>query len=122
MPSEYAKIFALKFRQLRTSCKKTQGEIAETLDVTQQTVQIWEKGEHTPKITTLVKVARHFHVTIDWLLGIDTAAPIIEKYSDGEKYLISLYRQLNTDDKDVLLGIVNVMLSKDKEKDTFLSC
>ncbi|MBR1494305.1 MAG: helix-turn-helix transcriptional regulator [Acidaminococcaceae bacterium] len=118
MPNEYAKVFALKFRQLRTDCKKTQDEIAEILDVTQQTVQIWEKGEHTPKIATLVKVARHFNVTVDWLLGIDSSPQIIEKYSDNEKYLISLYRQLNIDDKDVFVGFINVMLLKNKEKET----
>ena len=114
MASEYAKIFSLKFRQLRVDSHKTQDEIAETLDVTQQTVQIWEKGEHTPKIATLVKVARHFHVTVDWLLGIENVA--LERYSDNEKHFIGLYRQLNAAEKDMLSSLIDLTISKHKEK------
>lgn len=46
------------FKELRIKANLTQKELAEKLDVTQQTVSQWESGNAKPPIDTIVKIAK----------------------------------------------------------------
>jgi len=48
----------------------TQQELAEILDVSQQTVGFWETGRRNPDVPMLVRLSGIFHVTTDYLLGL----------------------------------------------------
>ena len=58
-------------RDLRVSMKISQVELAQELGVTKQCVSNWENDNILPSVEMLVKMAKFFNVTTDYLLGLD---------------------------------------------------
>jgi len=59
-------------RNLKTLRKKnnlTQEDLADSLAVSRQAVCMWERGERTPKISVLTKIAKTFETTIDHIVN-----------------------------------------------------
>lgn len=56
-----------KIKQLRN--KLTQEELAAILKVERSTLASWEVNRREPDIATLRRIAAHFEVSIDWLIG-----------------------------------------------------
>lgn len=54
---------------LRNNLKLSQKELAQKCGVTQQFIQMLEKGEKNPSVRTLKKLAAALGVTIDELIG-----------------------------------------------------
>ena len=67
---------------LRKKNKLTQIELAEKLNYSDKAISKWEKGETTPDVYTLVKIAQHYNVSLNYLLGIDT-----ENYNKKEVFV-----------------------------------
>ena len=60
-------------KKIREKNKETQKDLANHLFISFQSVSKWEKGETTPDIYTLVKIAQHYNVSLNYLLSIDTS-------------------------------------------------
>ncbi len=60
-------------RKLRTERQLTQEQLAETLGVAPQTISRWEIGTVAPDISMLPVIAGYFGISVDELLGVDTA-------------------------------------------------
>lgn len=58
-------------RQLRTFRNLSQVQLAEKLSVTKQSVSNWENNNIQPSIDMLVKIAKYFSVSTDYLLGLE---------------------------------------------------
>ena len=58
-----------KIRQLRKENNLTQHEFGALFDLYDSTISMYETGKRTPEYQTIVKIADHFNVSIDWLLG-----------------------------------------------------
>lgn len=58
--------------ELRTSLGWSQVDLAKRLGVAKQTVSNWENENIQPSIEMLVRLAKLFNVTTDYLLGLDT--------------------------------------------------
>lgn len=65
---------AEKITALRGERKLSQGDLAEYLDVSRQSVSKWETGQSVPELEKIVKLADLFGVTVDELVR-DTEAP-----------------------------------------------
>lgn len=63
--------FGEKLKALRTGLKLSQRELAERLGVAKSIVSYYESGDRYPSYDILVKMARLFHVTTDYLLDVD---------------------------------------------------
>lgn len=63
--------FGDKLKTLRTEAGMTQTELAKRLSITKSVVSYYELQERTPSPSVLVQLADIFHVTTDYLLGID---------------------------------------------------
>ena len=65
--------FALRLRRLRESADQTQSFVAKALGFASESVyQLWEKGDgNLPSLLNLRKLALHFGVSTDYLLGMD---------------------------------------------------
>lgn len=63
--------FGEKLRELRTAFGMTQAELASRLRVTKSVVSYYELHERTPSPDVLIKLADIFHVSTDYLLGIE---------------------------------------------------
>lgn len=69
-----------RIREERKNKNKTQTQLSEILNTTQDTISLWEKGKSTPNIEDIIKLAEYFDITIEELIGI-------EKNTNG-KYII----------------------------------
>ena len=123
MTDIYAKIFAVRFKSIRTQKGFTQLEMAEFLDCSQQTINVWESGQHTPKIAMLVKIADSFSVSVDWLLGRKEPVKIITEIPQDAKVIVDLYRKFNNDGRTEAEKMLNILLLNPayREKDDVIS-
>ena len=63
-------IFSKNLKALRLEAHISQAELAEKMGVGQRTVSNWELGARQPDYDTLVKIAKYFEVSTDYLLGV----------------------------------------------------
>ena len=60
-----------RIKELRLANNLTQVELANDLSVTKQCVSNWENNNIQPSVDMLVKLAKYFSVSCDYLLGIE---------------------------------------------------
>lgn len=78
-----------KIKLLREKNNLTQSALAKKLNVTRSSVNAWEMGISVPSTALLVDIAKLFHVSTDYLLGITyTASLDISGLNDQEIILI----------------------------------
>lgn len=76
-------------KSLREDAGLSQSELARRLDVTRSSVNAWEMGLSTPTAQYIVALSRLFHVSADYLLGLDTKRQVVlDSYSQQEIELI----------------------------------
>lgn len=63
--------FGNKLKELRMQAGMTQQQLATLVGVTKSVISFYELRERSPSPDVLVKLARIFHVSTDYLLGID---------------------------------------------------
>ena len=74
--------FGKKIAELRKASGLSQEQFGEMFDVSRQSVSKWESDQSLPELSTLIKIADFFNISIDELLGRETA-----KTSDtGKKF------------------------------------
>lgn len=57
-------------RDLREDNDLTQTELGRILNISQRTYSYYEKGEHDIPPEILIKIARYYHTSVDYLLGL----------------------------------------------------
>lgn len=63
--------FGKRLKELRQSAGLTQQQLAERIWVTKASISYYELSERDPSPEILVKIAKAFHVTTDYLLGLE---------------------------------------------------
>ncbi len=77
------KSLGYRLAEARKNCGLTQGQVAEKLYITTQSVSSWECGNSIPDTEKLPELAALYGVTTDWLLSGKLPAPeILEVTSD----------------------------------------
>ena len=71
--------FHEKLQKLRSEEGLTQEELAEKLFVSRTAISKWESGRGYPSIDSLKAIAKHFHVTIDELIGTEEIVSLAEE-------------------------------------------
>ncbi len=66
-------------------------------------------------VEVLVKIAGHFNISVDYLVGLsdEPNAPIA--LSDGERTLISAYRTLTRDQRDLIAQNIRFMQEQNQK-------
>ena len=62
-----------RINELRIAMGWSQVHLAEKLNISKQTVSNWENDNIQPSIEMLVRIAKLFHVSTDYLLGLSNA-------------------------------------------------
>ena len=57
-------------RDLRHDRGTTQTQLAHEISTTQDTISLWELGKSYPDIINLIKLAKFFGVSTDYMLGL----------------------------------------------------
>lgn len=61
-----------KIIEMRKNKNFSQEQLAETLNVSRQTISNWENGRFYPDIDALVKISKYFNIALDDLLASDS--------------------------------------------------
>ena len=64
-------MFAQRLKELRKEYELTQFQLAKELNVSKQNISDWENGKSETSFELLIKIAKFFKVSIDYLLGLD---------------------------------------------------
>ena len=80
--------------KLRTNANLSQEQFAELFGVSRQSVQKWESGNSLPELDKLIKIAKHFDITIDSLV-FDSDTRVTEELT-GIKELKPKYENMHT--------------------------
>jgi len=83
--------FGTKLKTLRIQAGLTQKQLAEQIGVTKSVVSFHELRERAPSPEVLIKLAAVFHVTSDYLLGIESERTIdISGLNDEDEQAVRL--------------------------------
>lgn len=78
-----------QIRKLREQAGYSQAQLAKKLDVTRSSVNAWEMGISAPTTQYVVAMAKLFHTSTDYLLGMENTLHIqIDGYTQEEKQII----------------------------------
>ncbi len=91
------KNIGIKIKELRTERKLTQNELATALNITQDSISLWEKGKRIPDTQYVVLLAMYFDVSADYLLGL-------EDETGAKTYAQNSYYNNGTHNGDVNFG------------------
>ena len=105
---------------LRKNNKMNQKQLAELMNVNQNTISRWEKGERQPNNDDLRKLSDIFHVSVDYLLSDDDGPKAkkvpkdLRKILEDEEIILN-GRMLSDDDKQKMLKIIEAAFWEAKE-------
>lgn len=78
-----------KIKELRENAGYSQSQLAKKLDVTRSSVNAWEMGLSMPTTQYVVALSKLFHVSTDYLLGLEAAKTLVlDGYNETELELI----------------------------------
>lgn len=78
-----------KIKSLREEAGYSQAQLAKKLDVTRSSVNAWEMGLSTPTTQYVVSLCRLFHVSSDYLLGLQSQRTLhLDGYTQEEIELV----------------------------------
>lgn len=66
--------FSERLKNLRNKMGITQSELAKKLSLTRASVNAWEMGLSSPSIPFVVELSKIFHVSTDYILGLENEA------------------------------------------------
>ena len=91
-------------KKFRTNKGVTQGQLADAVGVSQQSINKYENHNIEPDIATLIAIADYFNISVDELIGhycsSNKNSSIEFKLSSEELHIISQYRFLDQKQKD----------------------
>jgi len=97
-------MYAKKLQELRLQKGLSQEELSCKTGLTQIQISKQERGEKKNKVgDELLLIADYFNVSLDYLVGRD------ESQNKGESYLLNNYRNLNDDNRRMLLEMSNFL-------------
>ncbi len=74
-----------RIKQLRVESGYSQSDIAKKLGISRSSVNAWEMGLSTPTTPYIIELSKLFHVTTDYLLGIESQKVVIlDGYKQSE--------------------------------------
>ena len=107
-----------RIRELRKERKMSQRELAEKLNVSQQTIGAWETERIVPGADTLGIIANYFDVTSDYLLGRSEQRKESNDDFTIEQALNSVMsfdgKPMTDNDREVIEGLIRAYMSNKK--------
>lgn len=92
----------------------TAKKLTEDIGISSSAISEWKKGKAKPTSEAIIKMAKYFNVTTDYiLLGVDNNLNL----SSEEKRLLEIFQKLNADDKTILIGEALKLYRTYKEKE-----
>lgn len=104
-----------KIIELRKKNKLSQSELAKKVEASRTIIGNYERNDNSPSIDMIIKLAKVFNVSIDYLIGEGTVAnfdkEVIRRIEDIEK--------LDPTTKDKLFFLIDNVIQNFKTKQAF---
>ena len=82
--------FGERLKTLRKRDNISQNALSKELDMTRAAINAWEMGINTPNAQSLIMLSQYFHVSVDYLLGVDDRIMLdISRLSEREQRAVS---------------------------------
>jgi len=101
-------------KELRLEHNLLQKQLATAIGTNETTIIRWENGQSEPSAFYLAKLAKFFHVSVDFLLGLEndlgksSYINIQETLSPEEQKIIKAYRKLPSSGREMILRMLNL--------------
>lgn len=99
-----------RIKKRRNELHITQTQVSEKIGISSGNLSGIEAGKNLPSATALIGLSEILDVSVDWLLKGDSS--LLEILSPDERLLISEYRLLPQNEKEELLGIIELKIQK----------
>ena len=97
--------FFERFSELCKAHGTTVNAVARIIGASSGSVTAWKRGA-APRNATLTKIADHFGVSTDYLLGLEEASDVLEEVDVA---FYGQYRELTEADKQTIRDMVEVL-------------
>ena len=102
-------------KKLRKNAGISQKQLADSIGVSQQSINKYENHRIEPDIDTMVKIADYFETSVDYLIGHSTIRRKIESTQEyalnaDECSLIAQYRKLSAKKRNSILSVIDCYL------------
>ncbi len=112
-------IFDIRLKELREEKGLTQTELSKKTSIKQQNISRWEKGDNSPNVDDIVKLADFFQVSTDYLLGReDYGTGVIQVKNDfatDNKQFSVVAQDMEIKEKVEMLGKNFLLLSVENQ-------
>lgn len=104
----------MRLKELRESRHETQQKLAMLLNISQTMISRYELGQASPDAGILTALAKHYNVSVDYLIEYtDEKAPYTKSgLSEDEQNILYLYKRLNNTQKAKAEAYMQGLLEK----------
>ncbi|QIB69760.1 helix-turn-helix domain-containing protein [Aminipila butyrica] len=115
----------MRIKELRKERKYTQAQLAEILEISQQNMSKYETSKLEPDITSLMKLADFFDVSIDYLLNrsnirnlttVNIGNNQVACFSKDQQELLNSFNLLNKKNQGAILERTRMLLELQEEE------
>lgn len=102
----------MRLKELRESKHESQQKLAVVMNISQAMISRYELEQTYPDVPTLIALAEHFGVSVDYLLGIsDDKLPYTKSnLSEKEQEILFMFKRLNKVQKEKAISYIQGML------------
>jgi transcriptional regulator with XRE-family HTH domain len=107
--------FPVRLKYLMASKETTQSQVSSSCNIAQSLISDYLNGKVEPSLKNSKKIADYFHVSLDWLAGVekDAAFKVAERgmpYDAGSvQKLLKYFGKLKTEQKELLLNLARAL-------------
>jgi transcriptional regulator with XRE-family HTH domain len=105
-----------KITELRKQHNLSQAELAKQINVSRTIIGNYERNSNTPSIDVLLKMAKTFNVSVDFIIGEGQ----LSNYDNNILKRIDDIENLNEEDKKHLFALMDAFLRDAKTKKAYL--
>ena len=103
----------MRIRELREEKRESQQKMAMLLNVSQTMISRYESGQAYPDVGMLITLAKHFGVSVDYLIGVsDSKLPYSRSnLSEQEQQMLFMFKRLSKTQKEKAMSYIEGMLT-----------
>lgn len=106
---------ANRLRQARDAISLTRAQMAEKLDVTEEVIYRWERGQSAPRIDRLATLTNVYGITVEWLLSGEKDARALKECA--ARYLAGPdWDEFTSEEKQALQTVVHAFADQARRR------
>ncbi len=98
----------MRLKELREHKNESQQKLAMILNISQTMISRYEKGQAYPDMDTLIAIARHYNVSVDYLIEFSNDKLPYTKFNlpKQEQDLLFLFKRLDSTQKEKVFSYI----------------